>query len=285
MPVHLNTILETNNINPKDVRLIRHKDTSAKKGRNPYELWTDDRTQFEYYQSIQSPSNRKKFSSQYWAVFIADYEGKNMFAGLYSATYLGLNEKDLPMPHNDRIDSRGTADIYDLQIQDVMQEYIGRLFIDWGAGHLAWVQHAAKRNKIITELREKYKEPVFPGFLKFIQPLSKINSIPSTWKMMLKSVKGVYLLTCPKTKELYIGSATGENGFWQRWEDYIATGHGGNKVLKERGESDYQISILEVAGTSATTRDILCIEGLWQRKLQSNKMGLNDNLAMREKVL
>ncbi len=39
------------------------------------------------------------------------------------------------------------------------------------------------------------------------------------------------------------------------------------------------MSILEVAGTSATTDDILVMEGRWQSKLQSQEMGLNRNLA------
>ncbi len=40
---------------------------------------------------------------------------------------------------------------------------------------------------------------------------------------------------------------------------------------------DYQVSILEVAGTSATTEDILQMEVLWKKKLQSMEMGLNRN--------
>jgi hypothetical protein len=48
---------------------------------------------------------------------------------------------------------------------------------------------------------------------------------------------------------------------------------------KSREPSDYQVSILEVAGTSARPEDILAMEGLWQRKLQSKDMGLNRNSA------
>jgi hypothetical protein len=87
------------------------------------------------------------------------------------------------------------------------------------------------------------------------------------------------LLTCPKTKEQYVGSATGEEGFWGRWQDYIQSGHGGNVGLKSRAPSDYQVSILEVAGTSATPDEIKTMEGRWQSKLQSREMGLNRNLA------
>ena len=39
------------------------------------------------------------------------------------------------------------------------------------------------------------------------------------------------------------------------------------------------MTILEVAGTTATEKDIWQMEGLWQSKLQSIQMGLNKNSA------
>ena len=53
------------------------------------------------------------------------------------------------------------------------------------------------------------------------------------------------------------------------------TGHGGNVRLKSRERSDYQIAVLEVAGSEQTTVDILNVEHRWMRKLQSSEMGLN----------
>jgi hypothetical protein len=143
------------------------------------------------------------------------------------------------------------------------------------------VQYAERNNKSITELRTFFQEPFFPGFLNFIMPLSKLDKVPKSWMAALQSSCGVYLLTCPKTKEQYVGSATGIDGFWGRWQDYIHTGHGGNIGLKSRDPSDYQVSILEVAGTSATSDDIRTMEGRWQSKLRSHEMGLNRNLARR----
>jgi hypothetical protein len=105
--------------------------------------------------------------------------------------------------------------------------------------------------------------------------------LPKSWATALRSSRGVYLLTCPRTKEQYVGSATGDEGFWGRWQDYVGTGHGGNIALKSRNSSDYQVSILEVAGTSATIEDIIQMEGRWQRKLQSKDMGLNRKIASR----
>lgn len=179
------------------------------------------------------------------------------------------------------IEKAESCDVYDLVLQEALNDFIGKLFIDWGPGTLAWIQYAERNNKRVTELRKEFQEPAFPGFLNFILPLSKLESMPGSWITALQSSRGIYLLTCPKTKEQYVGSATGESGFWGRWQAYIHTGHGGNLGLKSRDLSDYQVSILEVAGTSATPDDIRMMEGRWQYKLQSQEMGLNRNLARR----
>jgi hypothetical protein len=167
--------------------------------------------------------------------------------------------------------------VYDLQRDEQLADLEGKLFIDWGAGALSWVQRADYQNKPIIELRPEFKEPGFPGFLNFLEPLSKMESLPNSWIQVLNHATGVYLLTCPKTKEQYVGSAYGAEGFWQRWMEYVTTGHGGNVALKSREPSDYQVSILEVAGSSLQIEDILKMEARWKEKLQSREMGLNRN--------
>jgi len=279
MAIMLNTILKEAGLQLHEVRLVRHKDKSARKGYTPYELWRDNRKQFEVYQSVQSFGNRKKFSALYWAVFVVNFNSETVFAGLYKINYLGLLPYDLPKPHTEGIDKTGSCDLYELTLQEALSDLIGKLIIDWGPGALAWIQHADRNNKPVIELKKEFREPDFPGFLNFIQPLSKLQNLPSGWITVLKSSRGVYLLTCPKTKEQYVGSATGDEGFWGRWQDYIQTGHGGNVGLKSREPSDYQVSILEVAGSSATKDEIISMEGHWQKKLQSREMGLNKNLA------
>jgi hypothetical protein len=279
MPIMFNAVLCEAGLSLPDVRLIRHKDKRAVRGRSPYELWRDDRPKFELYQSTQGIGSRKKFAAPFWAVFVVNMNDETMFVGLYAVKHAGLLKEDRPMPHKEGIDKAGSCDIYDLELQDTLSDLIGRLFIDWGPGALAWVQYAERNNKPIMELRKAFQEPDFPGFLNFIQPLSKLVNLPASWLSALRSSRGVYLLTCPKTKEQYVGSATGEEGLWGRWQDYIQTGHGGNLGLKSRDPSDYQVSILEVAGTSATKEDILGMEGRWQAKLQSMEMGLNRNIA------
>jgi hypothetical protein len=282
MPIMFNAILREAHLALTDVRLIRHKDTRATRGRTPYELWRDNRPQFELYQSTQSIANRKKLKAPYWAVFVVNLCEETMFAGLYGVTYRGLLERDTPMPSIEGgVDRARSCDVFLLTLQDSLSDLTGRLFIDWGPGALAWVQYAHRHDKPVTELRTSFREEDFPGYLNFIQPLSRLEKSPKSWITALKSSRGIYLLTCPKTKEQYVGSASGDEGFWGRWQAYVRTGHGDNLALKSREPSDYQISILEVAGTSATVDEITRMEGRWQGKLQSREMGLNRNLAGR----
>ncbi len=212
-----------------------------------------------------------------WASFVGTPDGATMFAGMYAAKYNGRLAQDTPWPHADGIDRAGSCDVYDLRLDHRLADMEGKLFIEWGAGERAWVQRADRQNKAIIELRAEFKEQEFPGFLNLMGPLSKVEGFPKTWIAILKNATGVYLLTCPKTKEQYVGSAYGTEGFWHRWMDYVRTGHGGNVALKSREPSDYQVSILEVAGSNDDVDDILRMESRWKRKLQSKEMGLTRN--------
>jgi hypothetical protein len=278
MAMKFKLLLENLGIGPEKVILLRHQDGRAARGRTPYELWRDNRPGFELYQSRQTIRDRSKFSRvPYWASFVGTPDGSTMFVGLYAAKYQGLLAEDTPQPHTNEIDPAGSCDVYDLHIDERLADLHGKLFIEWGQGTRAWVQRADNQDKPIIELRREFKEPDFPGFLNFREPLSKIEGLPKIWIEFLKQTAGVYLLTCPKTKEQYVGSASGEEGFWQRWMQYVVTGHGGNISLKSRDRSDYQVSILEVAGSASNPDDILKMESRWKEKLQSREMGLNKN--------
>jgi hypothetical protein len=277
MPIMFNTVLLAADFNLSDVRLLRHKDRRATKGHTPYELWRDSREMFELYQATQSVNNESRLLAPYWASFVGTPNGETLFAGIYAVKNQGLLEEDVPRIHMDGVDEAGSYHFYELTPEPGLGDLIGKLLIDWGPGAKAWIQRADQQDKRIIELRPEFKEPEFPGFLNFIGTLSKLEQLPQGWVTALQSSRGIYLLTCPKTKEQYVGSATGEGGFWRRWHDYVQTGHGDNVALKSRDPSDYQVSILEVAGTASTHDDILRMEAQWKLKLQSREMGLNRN--------
>lgn len=279
MPVSFNTILRGAGVDPAQVRLLRHQDPGADRGRSPYELWRDHPSEFERYNSTHWPKYRDRLSSKFWASFVGTPQGETLFVGVFAVSYVGVTKEDRPRPHREGMDAAGSLDEYLLAPQEPLSDLIGRIYIEWGGATRTWIQYADRVDKTVVEIRRRFEEPTFPGFMEFREPLSKIEGLPRGWVEVLRSSRGVYLLTCPKTKEQYVGSATGEACFWQRWVEYARTGHGGNVGLKSRDLSDYQVSILEVAGTAATADEIRTMEGRWQRKLQSREMGLNRNTA------
>ena len=105
----------------------------------------------------------------------------------------------------------------------------------------------------------------------------RIRAAYQRWQSALGLARGVYLLTCPRTREQYVGSATGADGFLGRWMAYAGDGHGGNLELRSRDPADYRVSILQVAGSADDRDAVLGMEALWKQKLQSREMGLNRN--------
>jgi hypothetical protein len=279
MPLFFNSLLTQFGISLRDVRLLRHQDTRADKGKTLYELWRDDRVNFDQYQSIQKPERREQLNTKYWASFVGLPDNQTLFVGMFRVKYAGLSKHDTPKVHTSGTDLAGTHDRYELILDDSLREFVGKLLITWGAGTRSWVQRADKQDKAITELRPALKDPEFPGFLKFISNLSKVqaDTLPTRWVDILKISRGVYLLTCPKTREQYIGSAYGQDGFWGRWQEHARTGYGDAIKLKSREPSDYQVSILELVGTSTTDNEIIQLENQWKEKLRTKEMGLNGN--------
>jgi hypothetical protein len=280
MALRFNMILLDGGVEPREVRLMRHQHV-AKDGLTPFTLWRDNRAEFERYQSAQRADRRAHFASRYWAAFVVPPDGSTMFAGVYEI----FGHNPAPAEWVDPL-MRQTADqmgleldIYAFRRLTGFDHFSGCLKVDWGLGTRSWAQRADSQsgNKPIIELTQNFREPDFPGFTRFIGNLATLPSLPASWIAALSATKGVYLLTCPRTREQYVGSAYGAGGFWGRWQSYIATGHGGNVGLKSRDPSDYQVSILEVMGSSATVEDIIASEQLWKSKLQSRDMGLNKN--------
>jgi hypothetical protein len=271
------TILASVNVKLSDVRLLRHQDTRYPGYPTPYVMWRDDRERFEAYQQTQSFKTAPVLGHCYWASFVGLPSKEALFVGLYKILGVAPLPTDRPHPVDGSIETAGSCNFYFLEKMDDLASFEGRLLIDWGPGTRSWVQRADSKPKQVIELRREFQEPEFPGYSGFRCNLSEFDKLPRGWMNALAAVRGIYLLTCPKTKEQYVGSASGDTGFIGRWRDYAATGHGGNIGLKSRDPSDYQVSVLETVGNAATERDILSLEALWKAKLQSREMGLNRN--------
>jgi hypothetical protein len=181
--------------------------------------------------------------------------------------------------------------IYDLRRLPGLEHLDGRAIIDFSkqfrASYLVGSRH--EQNLIIESILEKRMTiGEFPGFngvcIKFGVLQSIIQQDNASWRAGLRNVSGVYLIVDTSTGYQYVGSAYGGVGIWQRWANYVKTGHGGNKELKqllaEKGKdhaNEFQFSLLEVCDINANPEYVIGRECHWKNVLRSREFGLNWN--------
>jgi hypothetical protein len=276
MVLTFNALLRAADIDPTGVLLLRHRDPRVQ--RQVYEAALGCDPAFDVYQAAQrDPRVIASFKkASHLAGFAIDHAGECVFVGIWEVG--GPVDEPCTDPFPGMRHDPRPAIVFATRRVEVLDQYRGRLVIDWGDGQRAWVQRAHLRTKPIVEIRRQIAEPVFPGFLQFTARLSEVEALPSTWVAALRSTGGVYLLVHRERAHLYVGSATGGEGFFGRWQAY-QNGHGGNVGMQEiEGKAeDYDVSILETAGTGLEDREVLRLEANWKQKLASRLHGLNRN--------
>ncbi|QPF86957.1 GIY-YIG nuclease family protein [Bradyrhizobium genosp. L] len=271
-----NLILSECKLDPKSVQLVRHQDRGPSGG-TPYSLLREDRSQFEFYQMIQG---REIFRREFIASFVVTPSRETLFVDLFRVGELRSSSEAIICPIKLKSYDAGKLFVYDLTLDDRMSDFSKRLVLNWGEGYRSWVQRAEKQNKDVIEIRKQFEEPKFPDYFSFQKRIEDIPTLYPTWQSVLRVTKGVYLLVCKKTGAQYVGSATGDDGFFGRWTAYAADGHGGNKLLKERNQRDYTVSILETVGSKAQRSEVLALENLWKEKLGSRAERLGDEFGL-----
>ena len=134
----------------------------------------------------------------------------------------------------------------------------------------------------------RVEEVPFRGYMDVALSKQQLDTIirraPTSWRVALSSVNGVYVITDTKTGKLYVGSASGDDGLWGRWESYSNTGHGGNVELREllrrrgAGHADhFRFGVLETADARTAVEDILARESHWKHLLATREHGYNAN--------
>ena len=235
---------------------------------------------FDEWQSWQS---RRNFECEY-VIGLVELPGtkKWLLAGVYDS--LKLNDTKAKKENRDFV--------YDYRRMPEFAELEGRLILDYTKprGNYLWLE-TCLRSMIVSSILEK---PMtvgrFPGFkevdvshaeLKII-----VNQDLESWQTALSSVAGVYLIS-DRTKgeeQLYVGSATGTGGLWDRWSNYANSGHGGNVRIRDlhtkRGKDfaeNFRFSILEIADKHTGKEEMMLKEIHWKRRLLTRDSGLNGN--------
>jgi len=272
-----NALLKLHGFDPSTVRIVRHAENRIRSDGTSVQskviaAWRSDPAAFELYSSLHG---RPVFGErQYAAIFVAMPDSRTVFAGIWrilgvqeNATRVSCSivERDDPMLY-----------LYKLERLTDLAEYERRLSIDWGGATRAWSQNAGAQDKKILAIADE-ADPPFPGWAAFISPIDRIPLLPVSWQAILSNARSVYLLVNRRTGQQYVGCALGAGGFFNRWSDYAATGHGGNVQLRSTTPEDLDVSVLEAVGSTATDLDVIAAEVAWKRKLGTRVHGLNSN--------
>lgn len=232
----------------------------------------------------KSKQANNNYSDAEYVLSFAQYYpyGSNyyMFGGLYKI------EKIIPEVY----DQIG----YKLTLQNEFKEYIKRLIIklDRPVGRDIYNKpfESVQRdfNPEVYEITPSARLSDFNGFNnvlllhKDLQIIAKYEA--PEWKNALENVKGIYAITDISNGKIYIGSATGENGIWQRWCSYAKGLTGDNKdfknIVKEKGEdyikNNFTYAILEIFDMKTKDDYIIRREHHWMKVFQTQKFGMNN---------
>lgn len=246
-------------------------------------LLSDNKRWIEMNAHKSKHANNNYSDAKYVLSFAQYYPyGSNyyMFGGLYKI------KKIMPEVYN----GQG----YKLTLQKEFIEYRKRLIIklDRPVGRDIYNKpfENVQRdfNPEIYEITPSAKIADFNGFNnvllshKDLQIISKYEA--PDWKNALENVKGIYIITDMSKGKIYIGSATGENGIWQRWISYAKGLTGGNKtfnnILKTKGKdyikNNFSYAILEIFDKKTKDNYIIQREEFWKKVFQTTKFGMNN---------
>ena len=132
-------------------------------------------------------------------------------------------------------------------------------------------------------LPDIFDNDIFPGYDNVNLSWSDLSRVlaKDSWKTALQNQKGVYLITDTSNGKMYVGSAYGERMLLGRWEDYVKTGNGGNKELKELSfehiKQYFRYSILDIFKSTVKDELIISRESWWKEVLLTRDFGYNKN--------
>ncbi len=186
----------------------------------------------------------------------------------------------------DQREGRAGQWYHELDEQDVLADLRLRLVVQWGEPAVSWRRVLRRENNYPVALSQ---EPPVPfralGSVSLIMAELRFAMHDVVWQRELSKVCGIYLITDERTGQQYVGSASGACGIFQRWSDYVRTGHGDNLELVRRLQenpgccSEYRFTLLETLPLGTAKTDAEARENYWKVALGSRRFGMNRNGA------
>ena len=166
------------------------------------------------------------------------------------------------------------------------KKYFGRLIVKYKNTSQNLARHAVPlidECEVYEILPDIFDNDIFPGYDNVNLSWNDLSRVlqKDSWKTALQNQKGVYLITDTSNGKMYVGSAYGERMLLGRWEDYVKTGNGGNKELKELSfdhiKQYFRYSILDIFKSTIKDDLIISRETWWKEVLLTRDFGYNKN--------
>lgn len=288
-----NNLLTTKQIDPREVLVLRHRPTEPELRKWLPWFAAEEPETFNAYQQTQGARvENALLSSQYVASFIGQEPGKAVFIGLYAVgkhrpltreefwkvpAYARL--KPLGMRGFAEEDDRNSVLWFDLAEIDFYAAWKGKLIVGWPPPERAWWRRAYKNTiPIAAILEESLLTEVLPKWDEINFSWLELSILPSRLKADLSQWRGIYFIFDESDGKGYVGSAYGAENLFGRWRNYAATGHGGNRLLRERNPTQLRFSILQRVSPDMEPDEVIQLESKWKERLHTRApQGLNDN--------
>ncbi len=237
------------------------------------------KNQFKEWQEYQ---NNKNFERNYIVSLVYYKLNEWIYAGIYKR----IDVQKKYDREKKKYYFQYTTELLDKQT-DLIAKMIFHFPKDFRQSYVLLENHYDKIT--VKEILPKpYRVTEFPGYENVVLTFEELREIiiseDISWKTALSNIKGVYLITDMKNGKQYIGSAYGDEAFWNRWQSYSITGHGKNKelvqLLKAHGfdyAQNFQFSILEIRSRITDDEEIIRREAHWKRILGTREHGYNKN--------
>ena len=173
---------------------------------------------------------------------------------------------------------RESALWFELDIRPFRADWKGKLVVNWPPAR-EWCRNAHTTEiPIHAILEDSVLDGMMPEWSAIDLSWAELSQLPAKWREALKQWRGIYFIFDEFDGKGYVGSAYGANNLDTRWQEYAATGHGGNKLLINRDENNFRFTILQRVSPDMDADEVIRLEASWKNRLHTRApWGLNDN--------
>lgn len=294
--MNFNDLLKAQAIDPKMVIVMRHRPHEPELRKVLPWLAAERPATYNAYQQTQNPRAESALKALegtgHVASFIGHRPGQALFVGLYrigASRPLTVKQfwevpallemRAFGMEGFIERDGRATILWFELALTEIYAQWKGKLVVGWPPPERSWWRQSHRNDfPVLAILEDSALDAEMPDWSRINLSSGELALLPSRWRTTLSQWRGVYFIYDKSDGKGYVGSAYGLNNLLGRWQNYAASGHGGNRLLRERNPKNFQFTILQRVSPDMDADDVIRLESSWKERLHTRfPDGLNDN--------